>query len=80
MFKPQLSPQAKATFQKVLTLPEQNGMLTGGLKIGTDVNWGPGWIFGRGGCRQDEEEGHTGMGRFAKSVLDRLSAGPSQSA
>ncbi|SLM40580.1 Beta-lactamase/transpeptidase-like [Lasallia pustulata] len=42
MFKPQLSPQAKEMFQKVLTTPEVNDGMTGGVKIGTSVNWGLG--------------------------------------
>ena len=45
MFEPQLSPQSKAMLQNVLTVPEVNDLLTGGLKIGTSFNWGLGGIM-----------------------------------
>lgn len=67
MFKPQLSPQAKETFQKVLTVSEQNDLLTGGMKIGTSVNWGLG-----GFLVEEDTEGGRRKGSLAWAGLPNL--------
>ena len=67
MFKPQLSPQAKEAFQKVLTLPEVNYQLTGGVKIGTSVKWGLG-----GFLVEEDTEGGRKKGSLAWSGLPNV--------
>lgn len=46
MFTPQLTAVQKAAFSKLVhSAPEMNDLLTSGLKLGTDVNWGLGGIL-----------------------------------
>lgn len=67
MFKPQLSAQAKEKFQEVLTVPEKNDRLTGGMKIGASVN------CGFGGFLVDEDtEGGRKKGSLAGGGLPNL--------
>lgn len=67
MFKPQLSAQAKEMFQKVLTVPEQNEQFTGGMKIGTSVNWGLGGLL-----VEEDIEGGRKKGSMAWGGLPNL--------
>ena len=67
MFRPQLARQAKEMFQKVLRMPEANDQLTGGVKIGTSVNWGLG-----GFLVEEDMEGGRRKGSMAWGGMPNL--------